>query len=256
MTPEPGGGAASGGRTVSAIDPESVPPDPGELVALLATALASFHRSPEPPGARRLTPAEARAAVASAVRSGRRPDPSSPYARLQPERLVDAVAAGVDRVAERAGEPVPTIGRATFANLAPVVDRSDVGGVGLAAAANITFRRGSGPSPGAGFIRTDRVAISDHHRDLAVAAADVVATFGPGAVPAFLDAYDRARLGSVRPGAGSSSADGRNPVVDPIRLDWWSTVVSVLGPDRGREDPGPDAAQVAAPVPRPGAEGC
>ena len=151
--------------------------------------------------------------------SGWTPHAGSPFERVEPARLLDALDAGVERVRSRSNPPVPTIGRARFANLA--LPRSDIAEPLVATAANIRLHRRSTDRPSAPFRLEDRAAVADPHRDMAVAAADVVSTFGPGAVPAFLDAYSRTRR-----------RDQGVEVVDPILLDWWSMIAAIVEDDR------------------------
>jgi len=204
------------------LTPDDLPPDPGALVDLLARALARRHdRLPPDPGrdGPELDASDALDRARHAVASGWTPHSGSPFERVEPARLLDALDAGLERVRARSNPPVPTIGRARFSNLA--LPRADTAEPLVATAANIRLHRRRAGRPSAQFRLEDRAAVADPHRDLAVAAADVVSTFGPGAVPAFLDAYSRARHRS----------DG-SEVVDPILLDWWSMIAAIVEDDR------------------------
>lgn len=205
------------------LPPDSFPPEPAVVITALARTLAALHEGVHPgvdvDRLVRLDPAGALEVVSRAVDSGWAPPPGSPYGRVEPRRLLEILSADVDRATERSGHPVPTVGQATFANLAPL-DPSATGaprsGSGVDVAANITFRRRRAALSTHRFVDLTDAASSDAHRDLAVAAADVVTTFGAGAVIGFVEAYVTAR-----PSIGH---------LDPILLDWWSMVAAVIAP--------------------------
>ena len=206
---------ASGDR-VAGLDVDRIPPDPAVLVTALAQAVAAVHDGPSAsttdsaalPG---FPPSEALAAVERAVAGGWIPTPGSPYEGVEPERILAVLRDGAARAEERSSAPVPTIGRATFANLV-LPDPGEA--PDLSGASNLTFRRPSRTRVPPRFADSSHAALSDPYRDLAVAAADVVATFGPGAVIGLTAAYVEARP-SIEP-------------LDPIRLDRWSLVAAVL----------------------------
>ncbi len=225
------------GDRVAGIDVDRIPPEPSVLISALARALAAVHDGAAPdaasdsasggagpattahdgaPGMEELRPVDALELVEEAVTAGWEPPPGSPYAPAGAGRLVEVLRDGLQRATDRSDGPVPTIGRATFANL--VLPGGDDDGDELSGAANITFRRSPRRTEAPHFADCDDAAWSDPYRDLAVAAADVVATFGPGAVLGFTAAYAAARP-TIEP-------------VDPIRLDWWSIVAAVIGSDR------------------------
>lgn len=193
------------------------------LVAALGRALAALHDGsligigPEPLAV--LDPTDALDEVARLIDAGWSPPPGSAYERVRPARLVEALTAGLQETTDRSGPRVPTIGRATIANLCSLGGTEagpGTAGVGIEVASNITFRRRHTPAPAHGFDDHDRAALSDPYRDIATAAADVVSTVGAGAVIGFIDAYVSARP-AIEP-------------LDPIRLDWWSMVAAVLEP--------------------------
>lgn len=202
---------------------DSFPPEPAVAITALARTLAAVHDGVHPgldvDRLVRLDPAGALEEVSRAVDGGWAPPPGSPYGRVEPRRLLEVLSAGVDRATERSGHPVPTVGRATFVNLTPL-DPSETGaprsGSGVDVAANITFHRRRAALSTHRFVDVADAAVSDPHRDLAVAAADVVTTFGAGAVIGFVEAYVTAR----------PSVDQ----LDPILLDWWSMVAAVIAP--------------------------
>ena len=221
------------GDRVAGIDVDRIPPEPSVLISALARALAAVHDGAAPdstsgatgpamtahdgaPEMEELRPVDALELVEEAVTAGWEPPPGSPYAPTGPGRLVEVLRDGVERATDRSDGPVPTIGRATFANL--VLPSGDGDGDELSGAPNITFRRSPRRTEPPHFADCDDAAWSDPYRDLAVAAADVVATFGPGAVLGFTAAYAAARPS--------------NEPLDPIRLDWWSIVAAVIGSDR------------------------
>jgi hypothetical protein len=225
------GGPRPSGDGDAGLDVDRIPPEPSVLISALARALAALHdggptdldggatageRMPE----MHLRPVDALELVRDAVAAGWEPPVGSPFAPIGAERLVEVLRDGVVRATARSDGPVPTIGRATFANL--VLPRTDDASAALSGATNITFRRSTRRTDPPHFARCDDAAWSDPYRDLAVAAADVVVTFGPGAVLGFTTAYVEARP-LIEP-------------LDPIRLDWWSLVAAVIGSDRG--DPG------------------
>lgn len=212
-------------RGASALEVDRIPPDPAALIPALAAALAAVHLSE---GVERAAEADRCSAVrrtfdhASAARSvaarivaGWNPPEGSPYQRAGADALGAAVASLAVEVARRAGGDVltTTIGDATFANLVSPMPLAEGE---LATAVNLTFRRSPmHPTEPPRFASWADAARSDTYRDLSVAMADVVTTFGPGAVLGFIEAYVTANPG-VEP-------------VDPIRLDWWSMVTAVLG---------------------------
>ncbi len=217
----------------------AIPPDPAAVVTALARALAAAHDGVHPglhvERLDLLDPAGAIEEVAAAVDSGWIPPPGSPYERVAPGRLLEVLGAGAERVLQRSGRPVPTVGRATVANLharAATGHGSGPPAGDIAVAANITLRRRAASAPTQSFVDLSDAASSDPHRDLAVAAADVVATFGAGAVLAFAEAYTTAR----------PSFDQ----IDPVLLDWWSMVAAVLTPVLASSAITPSAAPVTA----------
>jgi hypothetical protein len=205
------------GDRVAGLDVERLPPDPSALIGALGRALAAVHDGGTHGGIDgaielpELRPADALGVVERAVAAGWRAPDRSPYAAVEPGRLLDVLRDGLDRVVERSTGAVPTIGRATFANL--VLPEPDADAP-VSTSANLTFRARR-PAPAPTFVDHGEAARSDPYRDLAVAAADVVATFGPGAVLGLTAAYVEARP-AIEP-------------LDPIRLDWWSIVAAVTG---------------------------
>lgn len=236
----------------SALDVENIPADPAAVIAALASALAAVHlgRADRPAtDGPVLDHAVAAEAAASAIDSGWTPPAGSQFERVAAATLRSVVLTGLDRVRSRPGSDLLTwtIGDATFANLAlpaapmlsaaPTLNTDPVlttdptlpapkPGAGLSGAANVTFRTRTDRSTALpSFASTDHAALSDPYRDLAMAMVDVIATFGPGAVLGFVEAYANANPG-VEP-------------VDPIRLDWWSMVTAVIGsevPETHRSD--------------------
>lgn len=212
----------------SAMDIDRIPPDPAALITGLAQALAAVHlgeitdvvmsagdEGDDGEPQRSFDHAAAAGAVAAAIHAGWTPPEGSPYERVGSATIGAVVAAGLIDVGERHGPDaaVMTIGDATLVNLVlpprPLV-------AALSAASNLTFRRTRSTTTGSPCFRSwTGAALSDPYRDLSVAMADVVATFGPGAVLGFVEAYATANPG-VEP-------------MDPIRLDWWSMVTAVLG---------------------------
>jgi hypothetical protein len=205
------------GEPVAGIDVDRIPPEPAVLVTALAQAIAAVHDGSDPAATeaaarRALSPSHALVDAEAAVARGWTPLDGSPYAAVGAEKVLAVLRDGAERAAARSTEPVPTIGTATFSNLV-LPDPGD--DPGLSGSANLTFRRSPRRLHRPGFADHAAAALSDPYRDLAVAAADVVATFGPGAVLGLTAAYVEARP-SIEP-------------LDPIRLDWWSLVAAVLG---------------------------
>ncbi|UDY36818.1 hypothetical protein [Dermatobacter hominis] len=205
------------GDPVAGLDVDRIPPDPAVLIGALGRAAAAVHDGRSPLGSDRaslprLRPSDAVSVVEAAVAAGWRAPEGSPYAPVEPSRLLAVLGDGLDRVTERATDEVPTIGRATFDNL---VLAEPAGEPSLGGSANLTIRRSPRRVPPPTFVDEGDAALSDPYRDLAVAAADVVATFGPGAVLGLTAAYVEARP-SIEP-------------LDPVRLDWWSIVAAVTG---------------------------
>lgn len=209
-----------------------LPLDPSVVVSLLARSIAAVHDGRSVPGIAedppRLDPRGVLDAARAALADGRRPPPGSPYGRSTPARLLEVLAAGLDEVVARSVRPVPTIGDATVTNLdVTTVPRSaEIGGSLLGSAARtdvrvtpvtLTARSGRSRADAVAAFREHRhAAMADPYRDLAIACADVVATFGPGAVIGFVQAYT-----SARPAVGP---------IDPVRLDWWSLAGALVGP--------------------------
>lgn len=201
------------------LDRDRIPPDPATLITALAGALADVHLGRSGHGAVgdvgliALDHGRAADLVCAAVSEGWVPSLSSPYHRAGASTVAEVVANGVTDVERRAGSPTVTIGRATVANLVPAVTDGllDVG-----TTPNITFRRATSTSTDRpSFAAWSDAASADPYRDLALAAADVIAAFGPGAVLGFVAAYSAANP-SIEP-------------IDPIRLDWWTMVTAVIG---------------------------
>lgn len=214
-----GGRSGPSGGRIAGLDVDRIPPDPAVLVTALAQAVAAVHDGTDEEACDtselpRLRTADALAAAEGAVADGWTPSAGSPYAGVEPDRIVEVLRDGAARAEQRSSTPVPTIGRATFANLM-LPEPGD--GPDLSGAPNLTFRRPSKRSERPRFADSSDAALSDPYRDLAVAAADVVATFGPGAVLGLTAAYVEARP-SIEP-------------LDPIRLDWWSLAAAVLSHD-------------------------
>lgn len=236
MTDRPArlGSAAPVAGSVAAPAPSSTQDlltlDPSAVVTSLARALAAIHDGDVAVGSDLvvLEPAEIVVRAEDAVGRGWTPPPGSPYERVAPARLIQGLRARVGAMALHAS-PGRTIGLATIANLDPATvavaastdpDRDGAVLDELSGAPNVTFRvrrtRSGAPVDPPQFVDHRGAALADHHRDLAVAAADVVATFGAGAVIGFVEAYARARrdLDSV----------------DLVRLDWWSMATAILDP--------------------------
>lgn len=222
------------------LDRDRIPPDPATLITALAEALADLHLgrispalAPVGVGLHTLDHRSAAEMVAVAVADGWAPPDESPYFRAGAARLSKVVADGVERFQARSNSLEPaipllcsTIGRATFANLALAVPSPDSE---LSTSPNLTFRRSrSVASERSRFVVWDDAASSDPYRDLAIAAADVIATFGAGAVLGFVAAYATANPG-IEP-------------IDPIRLDWWSMVTTVLGASASPDPSTPDGS--------------
>ena len=148
----------------------------------LATTLARLHSVPVPRELRAdaqlvLAPAEL---VERAQHGTNEPGPA--YRHLSRDRLVEVLRDGTP-AAPDAGSLVLSHGRPTFAAL-----------------------RLDGPTP-IGFADWADVALADPHLDLAVAARDLVARFGPAPIHAFFEHY------------GNAFEDPAPP--DPVRLDWY-----------------------------------
>lgn len=215
------------------LDRDRIPPDPATLITALARALADVHLGHVGQGCAEgdagLVTLDHRGAaelVAAAVRDGWVPSEASPYRRAGAATVAEVVADAAGDIGRRSGSSTTTIGRATFANLVLAVPDA---GVELSASSNLTFRRTrSNPAQRPTFATWSDAASSDPYRDLALAAADVIATFGPGAVLGFVEAY-------------STENPSIDPI-DPLRLDWWSMVVAVIGSSTSHHPSGPAAS--------------
>lgn len=204
--------------------------DPSAVVTSLARALAAIHDGRVAIGSDLvlLEPAEVVVQAQDAVDRGWTPPRGSPYERVAPAHLLQGLRARVEAMVLDES-PGQTIGLATISNLDPATvavatstdpDRDGEVLEELSGAPNVTFRvrrvRSGAPADRSQFVDRSGAALADRHRDLAVAAADVVATFGAGAVIGFVEAYAGAR---------------RDPEsVDLVRLDWWSMAAAILGP--------------------------
>lgn len=215
------------------LDRDRIPPDPATLITALAHALAEVHLGHVGQGCAEgdagLVTLDHRGAaelVAAAVRDGWAPSDESPYRRAGAATVAEVVADAAGDIERRSGLLTTTIGRATFTNLVLAVPDA---GAALSATSNLTFRRTrSTPAHRPTFATWSNAASSDPYRDLALAAADVIATFGPGAVLGFVEAYSTANP-SIDP-------------IDPLRLDWWSMVVAVIGSSTSHHPSGPAAS--------------
>jgi aminoglycoside phosphotransferase len=133
-------------------------------------------------------------------------------ARRRPADLLDEA-----RRAVKGDGPAPAPG-GPYAHLPPrrllEVLEAGVGRVGHEAAVLVhgapTLDRLCGESVPDGLDDWARVAVADPHLDLAVAARDVVARLGPPMVPVLARSY------------GAES-------IDPIRLDWYSLAIELIG---------------------------
>lgn len=190
--------------------------DPATSVAALGRTLADVHDGrlvgPDVGRLSALSAADALGRVELALATGAALSlEGTPFDRMGPGRLVEALRSGVASVVQRCSTTVPTVGRATIGNL-------DLAGMAasspeLSGSPNLVFRPGRRSAGGAAFRDWGQAALADPYRDLAVAAADVVATVGAAGVLALTEAYVAARP-SIEP-------------LDLIRLDWWSMLAAL-----------------------------
>ena len=165
------------------LDGDRIPPDPATLITALAEALADVHLGrnamhSDNSGDDLITFDHRSAAdlVTAAALAGRVPAEGSPFRRAGAATVAEVVVDGVGDIERRSDSLTATIGLATFRNL--VLARPDAGAE-LSAAANLTFRRPRSTAVDRpAFAEWSDAASSDPYRDLAIAAAEVIATFG------------------------------------------------------------------------------
>ena len=173
-----GSAADAAGRGRSSIEPE-YRLDAERTISRLATTLARIHQDPIEPPALRTDPSVTVGPddlVQRAEQSSG--EVGAAYRHVPRERLLEILRDGADAIRTTPEDLVLVQGSPTLANL-----------------------RFDGPDA-IGFEDWTRCALGDRHLDLAIAARDVAAVFGPAPIQAFFGEY-----GPGRP--------------DPVRLDWY-----------------------------------
>lgn len=171
-------GQEAGSRGVAATEPE-YRLDAERTIGHLAAALAALHHAAVSPAELR---ADAAVVIDPAVLVARAAESDgevgAAYRHMPRARLVQILADGAGRATAAPEQLVLCQGIPTLANL-----------------------RLEGPDP-IGFADWSAAGLADPYLDLALAARDLVARFGPAPIQAFFDLY-----GVVR--------------ADPVRLDWY-----------------------------------
>ncbi len=165
-------GPAAPAATMPGAVPATAPEhrfDPERTVAAFGGHLGRLHRLGRPGGVVAVEPGmlveSARRRLATGELTSK--DLSAAYRHMDPARLVEILADGLDDVDARAAVEAPVI----------VHGRPVLG--------NFRFRLGEP----LGFCDWSAIAVADRHRDLAIAASDVAEVFGAVVVPVFFDAY-------------------------------------------------------------------
>ena len=170
--------ADAGGRGISSIEPE-YRLDAERTISRLATTLAGIHRVPiEPIGLR--TDTSVTLGPGDLIRQAEQTtgEVGTAYRHMTRERLLHVLREGAAAIATPPADLVLVQGSPTLANL-----------------------RFDGPDA-IGFEDWSGAALGDRYLDLAIAARDVAAIFGPAPIQAFFGEY-----GLELP--------------DPVRLDWY-----------------------------------